>query len=142
MFLSRNRLVAALSERVVVVQAGHRSGALNTASWARKLGIPVMAVPGSPLSRLSDGPNRLIEQGRARMLSRLDRLVEDPGGLRGESQVVLGLVGSEPVSATRLASETGIRAGRVQQILLELELIGRIRRTDFSQYVLQFEDTP
>ncbi|MBW2263744.1 MAG: DNA-protecting protein DprA, partial [Deltaproteobacteria bacterium] len=97
MFLRRNRLVAALSEGVVVVQAGHRSGALSTASWARKLGIPVMAVPGSPLSRLSDGPNRLIERGQATILCRLEGLVEPEGRLDGEYLRVLQLVGADAV---------------------------------------------
>ncbi|MEE2033795.1 DNA-processing protein DprA, partial [Rhodococcus chondri] len=45
-FLARNRLVAGLSAGVVVVEAGWRSGARNTAAWARRLGRPVTAVPG------------------------------------------------------------------------------------------------
>ena len=45
-FLTRNRLVAALSGATVVVEAGARSGAANTAAWARALGRGVCAVPG------------------------------------------------------------------------------------------------
>jgi DNA processing protein len=135
MFLRRNRLVAALGEVVVVVQAGHRSGALNTASWARKLDVPVLAVPGSPLSRLSDGPNRLIASGQAEILYRLEGLVEPGNRPAGEHLDVLRLCGAEAVSVSRLASESGIRARRVQQILLDLELGGHVRRTEFSQYV-------
>ena len=45
-FLARNRLIAALTTGTVVVEAGLRSGALNTARHARELGRPVMAVPG------------------------------------------------------------------------------------------------
>lgn len=140
MFLRRNRLVAALGECVVVVQAGHRSGALNTASWARKLGIAVHAVPGSPLSRLSDGPNRLIERAQATILCRLDGLGE-PGEPRDpESQQILGLCGADALTVSRLAVETGIGPRKVQQILLELELCGLVRRTDFSEYIREWED--
>jgi len=45
-FLIRNRVIGALSRGTVVVEAGLRSGALNTARHARDLGRPVMAVPG------------------------------------------------------------------------------------------------
>ncbi len=45
---ARNLLIAAWAEAVVVVEAGFRSGALNTARHARKLGVPVLAYPGSP----------------------------------------------------------------------------------------------
>jgi len=142
MFLRRNRLVAALSERVVVVQAGHRSGALSTASWARKLGIPVMAVPGSPLSRLSDGPNRLIARGEASILCRLDGLADPDGPRDRESQQVLRLCGADAQTVSRLASETGIGPRRVQQILLELELGGLVRRTEYCQYMREKENVP
>ena len=45
-FLERNRLIAALSRATIVVEAGSRSGSLNTADWAATLGRPVLAVPG------------------------------------------------------------------------------------------------
>ena len=50
-FLSRNRLIAALSHGTVVVEAAIRSGALNTATWAERLSRQVMAVPG-PVTRV------------------------------------------------------------------------------------------
>ncbi|MFT4201890.1 DNA-processing protein DprA [Gordonia sp. (in: high G+C Gram-positive bacteria)] len=59
-FLTRNRLVAALSSAVVVVEAGRRSGAANTAAWARKLDRPLGAVPGPVTSAMSVGCNRMI----------------------------------------------------------------------------------
>jgi predicted Rossmann fold nucleotide-binding protein DprA/Smf involved in DNA uptake len=52
---------------------------------------------------------------------------------------VLRLCGADGVSVSRLASETGIRAGRVQQILLELELGGHVRRTEYCGYILEKE---
>lgn len=64
-FLQRNRLIAALAVGVVVVEAGARSGALNTTSWSNALGRVTMAVPGPVTSSLSTGPNRLIWDAQA-----------------------------------------------------------------------------
>lgn len=59
-FLARNRLIAALGAGIVVVEAGLRSGTLNTARHARALGRPVMAVPGPVTSVQSAGCHQLI----------------------------------------------------------------------------------
>lgn len=64
-FLARNRLIAALGDAVVVVEAGARSGAINTANHAAQLGRPVLAVPGAFSSPASVGCHRLIADGRA-----------------------------------------------------------------------------
>jgi DNA processing protein len=61
-FLSRNRLIAALGSATVVVEAGQRSGALNTAGYARDLGRPVLAVPGPVTSAMSVGCHRLLQR--------------------------------------------------------------------------------
>lgn len=81
-FLTRNRLVAALSRAVVVVEAGHRSGAANTAAWARKLGIPLGAVPGPVTSATSVGCHRMIADGVAQLVTDardIARLAEPDG---------------------------------------------------------------
>ena len=62
-FLERNRLISALADIVVIIEAGERSGTLNTASHALSQGKDVMAVPGNITSPLSRGCNRLIAQG-------------------------------------------------------------------------------
>jgi len=61
-FLSRNRIIAALGAVTVVVEAGQRSGALNTAGHARDLGRPVLAVPGPVTSAMSVGCHRLLQR--------------------------------------------------------------------------------
>ncbi|MFN8126082.1 MAG: DNA-processing protein DprA [Candidatus Nanopelagicales bacterium] len=66
-FLRRNRLIAALTRVTVVVEAGARSGALNTAEWAQTLGRPVCAVPGPVTSPMSAGTHRLVQEGQARL---------------------------------------------------------------------------
>lgn len=59
-FLQRNRLIAAASQATVVLEAGWRSGSLNTAGHAAALGRPLGAVPGPVTSAASAGCHRLI----------------------------------------------------------------------------------
>lgn len=68
-FLSRNRLIAALTAATVVVEAAARSGALNTASWAERLHRPVMGVPGPVTSEPSVGVHQLIRAGGATLVT-------------------------------------------------------------------------
>ncbi|MEN4400680.1 DNA-processing protein DprA [Mycolicibacterium senegalense] len=74
-FLTRNRLVAALSGATVVVEAGLRSGAANTASWAKLLGRSVCAVPGPVTSAASAGCHVLLRNG-ANLVGRAEEIVE------------------------------------------------------------------
>lgn len=74
-FLTRNRLVAAVAGAVVVVEAGLRSGAANTAAWARALGRVVAAVPGPVTSSASAGCHALLRNG-AELVTRADDIVE------------------------------------------------------------------
>jgi DNA processing protein len=69
-FLSRNRLIAALTVGTVVVEAAVRSGALNTASWAGLLNRLVMGVPGPVTSAPSEGVHELIRSGAATLVTR------------------------------------------------------------------------
>ena len=62
-FPRRNRIIAGLSRGVLVIQAGLKSGALNTADWALDLGRDVWAVPGEISDPLRQGTNYLIKQG-------------------------------------------------------------------------------
>jgi DNA processing protein len=62
-FQGRNRILVALADAVVVVQAGLPSGALNSAKHARKLGKPLWVVPLSPWEAPSSGSLRLLEEG-------------------------------------------------------------------------------
>ena len=64
--LQRNRLIAALSSALLVVEAREKSGTMSTVSHAERYGKPVFAVPGSIYSPDSAGTNRLLHEGRAR----------------------------------------------------------------------------
>jgi DNA processing protein len=70
-FLLRNRVLVALSDAVVIVQAGLRSGALHAASWAQKLKKPLWVVPAAPWMSGFDGSRQLLDAG-ARPLASID----------------------------------------------------------------------
>jgi DNA processing protein len=85
-FLMRNRLVAAVSQATVVIEAGWRSGSLNTAGQARELGRPVGAVPGPVSSAASAGCHRLIRDYGATLVT----CAEEMADLHPEQQRELG----------------------------------------------------
>lgn len=68
-FLSRNRLIAALSRGTVLVEAALRSGALNTANWADQLSRVLMGVPGPVTSVTSQGVHERIRNGAASLVT-------------------------------------------------------------------------
>ena len=79
-FLQRNRLIAALADATVVVEAGWRSGSLNTAGHAAALSRPLGAVPGPVTSAASAGCHRLLREFDARCVTNADEALELLGG--------------------------------------------------------------
>ena len=75
-FPRRNRIVAALSDAVVVVQAGERSGALLTAGEALDIGIDVLTCPGDPRHAGSAGCHDLLRDGAGLVTDAADVLLE------------------------------------------------------------------
>lgn len=74
-FPMRNRIIAALSEVLVVVESREKGGSLITAAAAGERGIPVMAVPGGLYSRASLGTNNLLREGSAAAVDASDVLI-------------------------------------------------------------------
>ncbi len=92
-FPFRNRVLSALSDAVLVVQAGRRSGALITAHCAIDQGKDVFAIPGAVTSTLSEGVNRMIRDGEATMvISPLEVLSE----LHSREKTVISPIVPEP----------------------------------------------
>ena len=121
-FPARNRIIAALSHLVVVVESHAAGGAMLTVKEAADRDIPVMAVPGSVRSSSSAGTNQLIAEGCAPVLDATDVIVAL--GLTAASravaedtrpspdprqQVVLEAFDWEPVTLEDLATRTGMR---------------------------------
>jgi len=78
-FLQRNRLIAAISQAVVVTEAGWRSGSINTAGHAVELGRRVFAIPGPITEPSSAGCNRLIRDHLAELLLDTEELSTELG---------------------------------------------------------------
>jgi DNA processing protein len=114
-FLVRNRVIAALSRGTVVVEAALRSGALNTASHARELNRPVMAVPGPVTSLQSAGCHELIRQAGAVCVTTAAEVTElilplDEGSAGDARDPVIPAGQLDPVTASvlrTLSSRTG-----------------------------------
>ena len=146
-FLTRNRLVAALSAATVVVEAGLRSGAANTAAWARALGRVVCAVPGPVTSAASAGCHVLLRNG-AELVTRADEVLEIVGragefaedqphpcgpldGLTDiERQVYEALPARGARSPDEIAVSSGLPPVAVLGPLAMLEIAGLARRQD------------
>jgi DNA processing protein len=79
-FLTRNRLIAALSRGTVVVEAALRSGSASTAASAYALNRQVLAVPGPITSPMSAGCHRMIADGHAALVGSSDDVVQLLGG--------------------------------------------------------------
>lgn len=144
-FPRRNRLIAALARLTIVVEAGHTSGALNTARHALELGRDVAAVPGPIDSPTSAGANLLLRDGAhliaspddALTLAGLDRApAAAPAALEGDEHTVWRALGrgalhlDELVAATGLptaACLTSVTALELKRLLV-LELTGEVRR--------------
>lgn len=146
-FLVRNRLVAALGCSTVVVEAGLRSGAANTAAWSRALGRVVCAVPGPATSGASSGCHVLIRSG-AVLVTRADEVLEFVGqvgeladepehpltpldGLsESEKRVYEALPGRGSRTVAQVAVESGLPVTRVPGELAMLEVAGLAEERD------------
>jgi DNA processing protein len=128
-FLERNRLIAALAAATVVVEAALRSGALATAAAARRLGRPVLAVPGDVDRETSRGTHALIRAGAALCESAGDvlRVLGHPPG-SGADEPPQGRVRRalrvQPRTADELATAAGLAVDETLALLLELEWAG------------------
>ena len=146
-FLTRNRLVAALSGATVVVEAGARSGARNTARWAEALGRQVGAVPGPVTSSSSVGCHELLDQD-AKVVTRAADVVELVGQM-GElapeanrptsevdelSDLELTVYEALPGRGARTVSEIAVVAG-----LPVAEVLGPLTMLDVRGLVTQLD---
>jgi DNA processing protein len=143
-FPNRNRLIAALSEVLVVVESRARGGSLITARFALGRGGTVMAVPGALTSAAAAGTNELLRDGALVALDCDDILValglEPPstGGRAvvdrrpvpaGDAATVLGVFGGEALTLDHLALRSGLALPAAARALGVLEATGWVRST-------------
>ncbi|MGN0976379.1 MAG: DNA-processing protein DprA [Gemmiger sp.] len=155
-FLMRNRLIAGMGEALCVAEARTRSGTMNTVHHARDYGRPVLAVPGSIYSTVSEGVNELLATGQAHVLRSAGDVLallgcaappkkraagkpaaEKPAfELTQPARQVLAALDGAPRTVSELCADTGMPAHRVQAALTLLELNGMAGPAAGHRYAL------
>ena len=150
LFPARNRIMAALSEATVVVEAREKSGSLITAEFATQLGRIVGAMPGPPHARLAAGSNNLLRDGVPVIRATVDVLDElyavgsvpvpparpSRHAIAGDP-VLHSLLDAVEVGETleQMGDRCGLGAREVRVALARLEGAGLVRRTGLRGYV-------
>ncbi|MCA8973871.1 MAG: DNA-processing protein DprA [Planctomycetes bacterium] len=139
-FVRRNRILAAGTPAVLVVEAGLHSGALHTARFAAECGTDVFAVPGPWQSERSQGCHRLIVEG-ANLVESPEALLRDLGvsgqgsahqalqfERSADSRALLTALSHGPRPTDLLQRESGLERGAFLRAIMTLEESGAVRR--------------
>jgi len=147
-FPPRNRIISGLSKIIIVIEAGERSGALITATYAAEQGKDVFAVPGKISAPMSKGTNLLIKQGAHPLLDPQDvldllnmTLVAEQRVIRKalpsdpKEAVLYQAVGEEPLHVDEICSQVNLPIEEVTSTLALMELKGMVRKMFGMKYV-------
>ncbi len=138
-FPQRNRIMAGLSQAILIIEAEDRSGTLITARLATEYNKDLLAVPGSIFSLNSSGTNRLIKQG-ATPVSGSNDVLEALGfekdtelknfnldSLSGSELKIMKIISIEALTKDELIRQTGIKTNEINTILSMMEIRGLIK---------------
>lgn len=155
-FLARNRIIAALSAGLLIIESPASGGSLATAEMADSYGRVVMAVPGRMTDSNSFGSNNLIRSGKARMILTAADIIEDLGWsvskreeqseettkldieslTAPEQRIVAAFQESSEVDWEGLINSSGLSLGELSMAIMDLELKGIIRSLPGKRYEL------
>ncbi|HRW19533.1 MAG TPA: DNA-processing protein DprA [Dermatophilaceae bacterium] len=162
-FLQRNRLIAALTAGTVIVEAGLRSGSLNTAKHAREVGRPIGAVPGPVTSAVSAGCHNGVREGWATLVTDVAEVIDLVGRIgvdaaprrraavrpadevsEGDRLVLAVVPVRAPAEAQRIALHAGLPFPETLAALGRLAVAGLVARhgTRWKQVVQPRDEEP
>lgn len=147
-FLERNRIVAGISDAVLITEANARSGSLNTAMYALEQGKEVFVVPGNITSPLSAGCNALLKQGAIPVtcaedvlnIIAPDQLIAQPRLALGDDaiqQQIIELISAGVRDGDEIRANTEAEPSEFSIALTTLELQGTIRGLGANQWTLR-----
>jgi DNA processing protein len=140
-FPARNRIIAALSSAVVIIESAAKGGALITAGFAKQLNVPLFALPGNVSSARSAGCNTLLQKSQAMMMCQPDDVLRalniahstEPtqSALRQLSidsshKELYQAVCQQPQTVEHLADALQCDVSTVRMHVLELEMLGTV----------------
>lgn len=149
LFPKRNRIISALSDVVLVVEAKRKSGSLITADFAAEQGRDIFAVPGRLEDVLSEGCNDLIFQGAGIAISP-ERMLESIGKTPKESDnsrdiaenvlardenLVYSCLSLHPQGLENLCRETKLPISTVTEAVMRLQLRGLVQEIGRNRYL-------
>lgn len=147
-FPMRNRLISALSDKLVVVEAQKKSGSLITVDFALEQGKEVFGVPGRITDRLSEGVNNLLRIG-AGVLTKPDDILEEfnvenskktcNGNknnflLAEKENMLYSMLDLQPKNIQHIIEETGLCVSDISEALFELRMKGLITECGKNHY--------
>ncbi len=147
-FPMRNRIISALSDKLIVVEAKARSGSLITVDFALEQGKEVFGVPGRITDELSAGVNNILKLGAGVLTSPSDILLEygkNPAKSEGNCEnkkfplaerenMLYSKLDLQPKNLQTIIQETGLGITEVSDILLELEMKGLVTECEKNYY--------
>lgn len=147
-FPVRNRIISGLSDVILVIEARQKSGSLITAGLGLEQGKEIFALPGRVSDPLSEGCNRLIQEGAGILLTPDDVLEyftlrngkilrvheKNKNGLAKKEKMVYSCLDLQPKGLEEIVTLSGLPVGECISVLLELELSGYIVETSHQYY--------
>jgi DNA processing protein len=146
-FIARNRIVAGLSDAVLITEAAEKSGSLHTARFALEQGVDVLCVPGNITSATSRGTNTLIKAGAAPAtdvddvlhvlgLERRATITNKVRGSNAHEQLVLDVLQEGITDGAELLSHSKLDIAQYNQVMTMLEIRGKIRPLGNNQWAV------